>query len=359
MAAASPLLVIRFSALGDVAMTVPVLRIFLEQHPDRHICVVSNQDYAPLFEQIDRLTFIGADLKKRHRGIGGIFRLFSALRSAGPYAAVADLHHVLRSRLLGFLFACVGTPVVRLNKGRKEKRALTRRDHKNLLPLPTAFERMASVFEELQLPVVLPVTSFENSEHFAIRETAAMRGVVGLRKQGADGRCRIGIAPFARHPEKTYPVELLKEVVARLHRRQHISLIFFGGPGVEAQTLAAWENEFKGTRSMAGRHSLQEELKQLKELDMMVSMDSANMHLASLFNVPVLSIWGATHPYAGFMGWRQSSAWAVQLDLHCRPCSVFGNKKCYRGDHACMRQLSPSLIVERLDQLFASRIFDR
>jgi ADP-heptose:LPS heptosyltransferase len=83
-------------------------------------------------------------------------------------------------------------------------------------------------------------------------------------------------------------------------------------------------------------------------MHLMISMDSANMHLASLFGVPVISVWGATHPYTGFYGWAQPTGNAVQIDLYCRPCSVFGNKPCYRGDHACMEQLPPELILEKL-----------
>lgn len=91
------------------------------------------------------------------------------------------------------------------------------------------------------------------------------------------------------------------------------------------------------------------ELALMNRLDVMVSMDSANMHLASLAGVPVVSVWGATHPYAGFMGWGQSIGNAVQIDLPCRPCSIYGNKPCLRGDYFCMKNISPEQIVERTE----------
>ena len=78
-------------------------------------------------------------------------------------------------------------------------------------------------------------------------------------------------------------------------------------------------------------------------------MDSANMHLASLVNIPVISIWGATHPYAGFMGWNQNPNNAVQIDLNCRPCSIYGNKPCLRNDYACIKNISPELITQRTE----------
>ncbi|MFM8711219.1 MAG: glycosyltransferase family 9 protein, partial [Sphingomonadales bacterium] len=167
-------------------------------------------------------------------------------------------------------------------------------------------------------------------------------------RPAAKANYTIGIAPFARHREKTYPLALLKEVLALLQTDSRFSIQLVGGAGAEAAALSALEKEFTGVVSMAGRYSLAEELTFVGRLDLMVSMDSANMHLASLCNVPVVSIWGPTHRYAGFMGWGQPDDHAVEVSLDCRPCSVFGNKVCYRGDHACMQQIAPAVIATRI-----------
>ena len=89
----------------------------------------------------------------------------------------------------------------------------------------------------------------------------------------------------------------------------------------------------------------------MSHLDVMLSMDSSNMHLASLTGTPVVSVWGATHPYAGFMGWGQTEEYAVQIPLDCRPCSVYGQKPCLRGDYACMRNIAPEAIVEKVEKV--------
>ncbi|MFM8710878.1 MAG: hypothetical protein ACKOC7_06320 [Sphingomonadales bacterium] len=159
MHAAAPLLVMRFSALGDVAMTVPVLRLLLEQNPSLHIRMVSNRAYAPLFDHIDRLSFFGADLGGAHRGLPGLIRLYSDLRKAGPCGGIADLHSVLRSRLLTLFFLVTGIRSVRLDKGRAAKRELTRRSGKQLRPLPTAFERMRSGFTAFGLRCQVPTST--------------------------------------------------------------------------------------------------------------------------------------------------------------------------------------------------------
>lgn len=90
----------------------------------------------------------------------------------------------------------------------------------------------------------------------------------------------------------------------------------------------------------------------MSRMTLVVSMDSANMHLASMAGTPVVSVWGQTHPYAGFLGWRQSKENIIQLsDLSCRPCSIFGNKPCYRGDYACMQELSVERIWNRVEEI--------
>ena len=93
----------------------------------------------------------------------------------------------------------------------------------------------------------------------------------------------------------------------------------------------------------------------MSHLDAMVSMDSSNMHLASLTGTPVVSVWGATHPYAGFLGWGQSTDNIVQIDLECRPCSIYGQKPCRRGDYACMNGIAPETIVDKIENILSNK----
>ena len=115
--------------------------------------------------------------------------------------------------------------------------------------------------------------------------------------------------------------------------------------------LEKWEQTYPHVISVAGKFKMSQELALMSHLDVMLAMDSGNMHLASLTGVPVVSIWGATHPYAGFMGWGQSEANAIQLSLPCRPCSIFGNKPCLRGDYACLNQITPRQIIQKVESL--------
>lgn len=113
--------------------------------------------------------------------------------------------------------------------------------------------------------------------------------------------------------------------------------------------MEQWVAVYPRVVSLSGKLKLDGELALISHLNVMVSMDSANMHLASLVGVPVVSVWGATHPFAGFMGWGQSMDNAVQLDLPCRPCSIFGNKPCLRGDYACLEGLKAEMIMNKIN----------
>ncbi|MFZ9695376.1 MAG: glycosyltransferase family 9 protein [Chitinophagaceae bacterium] len=325
------LLVIRFSSLGDVAMTVPVLRLLLTQYPTLEITMLSNEQYAPLFSNIARLHFIGANLKERHKGLKGIYQLFVECKSSLVDFAVADFHNVLRSKILVSFFRMAGYPVQQIDKGRAEKKKLTSIHQKQLVPLASTFERYAAVAQKLGFPVDL-------TKGVLVKPSSCV----------ANKPLQLGIAPFAQYREKTYPPALMKQVILHLQQDLSLSIYLYGAPGAEATELQQWEKELPGVINRAGKQAIQEELKEIASLDAMLAMDSANMHIASIFNVPVVSIWGATHPFAGFMGWQQPMDNAVQVDLSCRPCSVFGNKPCHRGDWACLTTISPAAVVSNV-----------
>lgn len=322
--------------MGDVAMTVPVIKNVLQQNPLVQITVVSNAFLQPLFQNIDRCYFHPAHLKAQHKGVAGIYQLYKELKAVNTFNAIADLHSVLRSSLLKIFFSFSGYKVATVDKGRKEKKVLTRKENKIFTPLTSTHERYAEVFRKIGLPVVLKnegAVSDKQPVPFALQNILA------------PGKKLIGIAPFAQYIEKMYPLQKMKEVVQQLATENH-TILLFGGNGKEKDMLQQWADEIAGVNNMAGKFSFKEELAIISNLSVMVSMDSANMHLASIFGVPVVSIWGATHFYAGFNGWGQDVKNIIEADLYCRPCSVFGSKPCYRGDHACMHLITPQIIID-------------
>lgn len=339
MQASKHIVAIRFSAMGDVAMAVPVIKAVLQQYPHVHITFVSNAFHAPLFDNIERCDFYPAYTKAAHKGIRGIWKLSATLKKQQHFDAVADLHSVLRSNLLRKFFRLAGVGNAVIDKGRAAKKLLTSRENKQLNQLPTSHERYATVFAKLGFPIDLKAKNLIVAKEVF---PAKLEGLIQRNKQ------LIGIAPFAQHIEKMYPLEKMKQLLLQLGERDDVQLLFFGASGKEAVILEEWSNEIPCSFNVAGKISFKEELQLISQLTLMVSMDSANMHLASIYGVPVVSIWGATHPFAGFYGWRQDVNNIVQADLFCRPCSVFGNKPCYRGDHACMQMISTDMLKQKI-----------
>ncbi|MGO4288807.1 glycosyltransferase family 9 protein [Chitinophaga sp. RAB17] len=344
MGTVKTILVTRLSALGDVAMTIPVMKQVLDDNPDAEIVFVTNRNWGALCAGIPRLTFFPADVKGIHKGVKGLYRLFREVKKMYRIGGVADLHNVLRSKIIRTFFRLTGTPVASIDKGRAEKKALTRREDKVLQPLVPTIERYAVVFRQLGLrcemgnkPVFPPRPLTES--------IMAVTGVKGVEKW-------IGMAPFATYREKMYPLEKMAVVLEILLQEPKQRVLLMGGGKQEIALLTELSAKYPEAIVIAGRFSLMEEMTIISQLDVMISMDSANMHLASLFGVPVVSVWGATHPFAGFMGYAQPADNAVQIDdLSCRPCSVFGNKPCFRGDYACMEWIKPAQIAEKVNKI--------
>lgn len=320
-------------------MTIPVVHSFHSAFPDIKVSVLTKRQFAPLFEPIG-VAVIVAETKEKHKGLFGLLKLFRQLKKEKTAIdGVADLHNVLRSNVLRFLFNLWGIKTAAIYKGREELKALTRKSNKIMHPLPTRFKRYHDVFRNL---------GFEFELNFSgIFPRLPVLGEGIIKYSGEKKQKWIGIAPFAAFTPKIYPADKMKSLIRELSADPNHKIFFFGGGEAETNMLNEWEREFSGSVNMAGKLDLAGELQLMSHLDIMLTMDSANMHFASLVNVPVITIWGATHPYAGFKAWGQKETNQLQLDLYCRPCSVFGNVPCYRGDHACMNELPASIILNQ------------
>ena len=328
------LLVIRFSALGDIAMSVPVIHDLAVQYSDLDITMLSREMARPLFEQMpENVHFIAADLNGRHKGLLGLCRLWRDAHLT-DFDYIADFHDVLRTWWLRAEGCLRRKKVAKIDKGRKGKKALTQQENKILVQQATSFERYAKVLEQLGFPIK---PQFIKLDYSAFCKTRKMQDETW-----------VGIAPFAKHEAKVYPLEKTEQVIKALSERENTTIFLFGGGEEEKQQIADLCVKYPNVKSAQSQQGLKGELALMGQLDVMLSMDSANMHLASLVGTRVVSIWGGTHPYAGFLGWNQKTEDCIQLDLPCRPCSVYGNKPCLRGDYACMNGIVPSQIIEKL-----------
>ncbi|NMH89311.1 glycosyltransferase family 9 protein [Flavivirga algicola] len=323
--------------MGDVAMTVPVLRAFSQQYPNVKITILTREFFEPFFRDLSNISVFHAEIKGKHKGVLGLYRLSKELKKLGV-EIVADLHNVLRSNILKFLL--VGKPFIQIDKGRKEKKALI--SGKAFKALKTTHQRYADVFEKLGFKIDLSNLEFPKKRTLSNKCQDLLEG---------SSRRKIGIAPFAAHESKMYPLGLMKEVIKMISLNYQV--VLFGGGEKEIEILNDFEHEFDNVVNIAGKLSLDEELDIISNLEVMLSMDSGNAHIAAMLGVKVVTIWGVTHPYAGFAPFNQPEAYGLLSDrkqFPKIPTSVYGNRypESYKE---VSRSILPETIVEKIKTL--------
>lgn len=335
------ILVIRFSALGDVAMTVPVIAQVVSKH-NVNVTILTKKAFVPLFAELKNVSIICPDLKEKHKGIIGMWRLFREIKKNQKWDAVIDIHDVLRTKALDLFFSISGTPVTIIKKDRSGRKGLTRKKNKKLRLLSVIQDEYTQTFAKAGFPVsVIPYSIYSKEDKLPDE----LVKITGEKTQKW-----IGIAPFAKHQSKIYPLEKMEKIIEYFSTKTNFKVFLYGGGKYESEQLNCWQQKYKNVFSLAGKISFENELRTMAHLDCMLSMDSSNMHLANLVNVPVISVWGATHPYAGFLSKGNPHNKEIQLMLDCRPCSVYGNKPCYKGTYECMNNITPEMIITEIEK---------
>lgn len=329
------------SAMGDVAMTVPVLRALVEQNPEVKITVVSRPFFRPFFDGIPNVDFFPVDVKERHKGFAGLMRLYSDLKKLN-IDAVADLHNVLRSQIIRTLFALSGKKIAATDKGRADKKALIRSENKIFKPVKTMVQRHVETFKKLGFSVDLSNPKFPPQAVLS-EETLKITGEKSNQKW-------IGIAPFAQYESKVYPQNLMQKVIDGLASDSNNKIFLFGGGNKEIEILNSFAKGKENVINAAGKLKLPQELDLISNLNIMVSMDSGNAHIAAMLGKKVITLWGATHPFAGFAPFNQPLENGLVSDREkfpLLPTSVYGNKH-VEGYEDAMRTIAPETVVEKI-----------
>lgn len=335
------LLLIRLSALGDVAIVVPVIRCLYKTYPQLKITFVSRPHVAPLFQEFKNFNFYPTDFDGRHKGIKGLWTLFQELKTI-PFSAVADLHSVLRVYLLKVFFRLCCHKVKSIDKGRLEKKALTRAKNKKFQPLTPTIYRYADVFRKLGFPISFELHEFPEKNKLPSSLLPLFQ---------ASEKKWIGIAPFAAHVGKMYPLDLMQQLINYLQKDHQIFL--FGAGEKEKERLEVWEKAYINVYSTVGKINLRKQLDLMAYLDLMISMDSANGHMAANMGTKVLTLWGMTHPFCGFAPFNQLLDHALTLDrtqYPLIPTSVYGTDLPQNYKNA-FRSLDPKTVIEKTLEL--------
>lgn len=337
------LLLIRTSAMGDVALIAPVIRELRNQYPEIAITLVTRPNFAPLFGTIDGVEVYAPDFKYRHKGFSGLINLFRDLKKLKKIDYVIDLHDVLRSKILRWLFMLSGIPSSVIDKGRAEKnRVIT---GKNKIQLMHSVDRYREALAKAGFTVVA------EKGPWIIPSEEAKERISGLFTE--PGLLQIGVAPYAKHDLKMWPEENMINLLKLISGKYKVKFWLFGGKE-ETEQLISFQNRVPESVLVAGTLNLNEEIALMSRLNLMISMDSSNMHMAALTGIKTVSIWGGTDPLTGFGAWEQPGNISVRIpveELTCRPCTVYGTGTCRRGDFACMNWITPEMVFKTIETL--------
>jgi len=338
------ILVIRLSAMGDVAMTVPVLQAFRRNYPKVKLTIVSKGFFAPIFKEIPGINFVEAAVQKEHKGVLGLLQLARQLKGL-DIDAVADLHNVIRSKIISKYLKFQGIKSATIDKGRAEKKAIIRAKGSNLNPIKTTHERYADVFRSLGFEMELQPPVFPK------RKTIPLSLQEKVKKSSKKW---VGMAPFAAYESKSYPLSMIEKVIESLLALGNYEVFLFGGGTKEATQLEAVAQKYDGVVSIAGTLSFEEELALISNLDGMLAMDSGNGHLAALYGIPVITLWGVTHPATGFTPFNQpleNQLLADRTQYPMIPTSIYGNKY-PEGYEKAIVSIKPETIVQKISERF-------
>lgn len=334
------ILIFRFSAMGDVSLAAAALKEVVHQNPQNTYWIVTRPKFSIFFKDITSVKLLSLDLEKDYTGAKGIVKLYRKVASLKP-DIIIDLHENLRTRLLKILFSFKKNPFFVFDKGRSEKKSLVK--HKSSKQLKHTTERYLDVFKRANLITESKIST----DVYPVFDFCKKKGLERFKNKKL-----IGIAPFAQHTTKMWPLGKYKELVIKIQNEfPDYEIIFFGGGKNEFDLIEGFTKENKKCHNVISQFDLETELSLISMLSVMICGDSSNMHFAALSGIQVVSIWGSTHYYAGFGPLFQNPENIVEIskkELACRPCSIYGNKTCARGDLACLEHIESDMVLSKL-----------
>ena len=332
-------LVMRLSVLGNVAMTIPVIYPVCKANPNTRFIMLTKKWPASMFhDRPANLKVVDFDVNENHRGLFGLLKLASRLHKLYDIDAVADLHNVSGTWVIDGWMKAHGAPVARLDREKPKRRALVR--HKTNEPVTPIHERYRNVFKQL---------GFEAPDNFTRLYEGREWPNSPIIPVKEPGQRWIAISPFSSHRQKAYPLDQMEQVIAELSKRENYIIFLMGGGKAEKIALRPIARKYKNVISMAEiKHKFIDEYALLAKCELMLTMESANMHLASLVDTQAMTVWGPTSPACGYLGYNQVVEDDIQLDMDCRPCSITGDKPCKYGDFPCLKNIKPEYIVQHV-----------
>ena len=298
--------------------------------------MVSNPSYSDLFESCGNVAFMAADIQNANSGFRGLFKLYIQLIKL-EFDDVVDLHNTFRSKFLSVLFKLKGKRVNTYDKLRDLRNDMI---HKGvILSGPHTTDQYMKAFQYLDANIHM-----DNRTHMKV-----------LHKNlgNTPGR-RICLAPFSTHRAKEWTLDHMAQLIDLLLEDDRNQVYCLAFDNREKEIFQRWQRKHPQLGLIDDIHSLADQMKLMSTMDIVVSMDSANMHLAALVGTPVVSIWGSTHPDLGFapLGNMEGVIQPPPSYQGRRPLSRFGhfrNSRDIQDAQNAMASITPQQVLARID----------
>ncbi len=338
------ILIIRFSSLGDILLTTPIIRSLREHYPKAQIDFATKKQFYPLLENNPHLDNIITHYKENSSGDC----LIKKVRNT-KYDLIIDLHKKLSAILLSIL-----------SKNRRIIRYKKRHFYRQLLAHPKYFSHLkgidttvslyASVLKKLNIS--LDDTNLElYPDKEANRTILSKFGII-------EDSYKIFISPGATRYTKRYPPELWAEFIDVIPDEWHPEIVLLGDEKDRSicQEIARKTSPKdsalvdKQVKDLSGKTNLQDLISLIDKCDIFLSGDSGPMHIASALHKPQIALFGGTSPKLGFAPVNKKAV-ILEVELSCRPCSLHGREKCPKGHFQCMYNIKPAKIFSVIEKI--------
>lgn len=316
-------LIIRFNAIGDIVLTTPVISALAEANYEVHY--LTKKAFSEILEtnpHVDRVITLEDSLSD-------VIDIIKVIK----YDVVIDLHRNIRSRRVSQSVSC---PSYRLKKNRVALWALTEtrwKTHKE--------KHIVSRFMDVLQP--LGITEDNPQTEYYLEKNASSK------KENHHGNYMV-IAVGAAWKTKCIPESSIIHIV---NNSSFEEIVLIGGPDDKEIASRISTKLSRPVSNQVGLLSINESAKLISEARVLLTGDTGMMHIAAAFGVPVVAVFGSTHPSLGYVphyGNRNVDHYIIENnDISCRPCTKQGKTKCPKGHFKCMNDLSPSEILDKVD----------
>ena len=346
----SKTLIVRYTQIGDILILIPLIFSLGKQYPDDEFVVLTNPKFTGLFKQMPPNVSISPMVyRKKKIPLRGLLYLFNRyllllkISLSIKYDKVAFLQTGTFDKQLRYFLSLRKSKIAKIDM----KDFLSKEKFKRIIRpgTPALFDLFVSTLS--QLDYIGLKNEFDLSFYTQQDRRNSLLKKCNIEKH----KQLIGIAPFSRVKSKIYPLHKMEEIIRYYHQKDDIELLIIGGGPDEKSQAERWKEQYPKIISLIGALSFDEEISLISACSVVVSMDSANMHLASFVGIPVISIWGPSHPKLGYYPVNQDIENVVQKELPCSPCSFWGENPCTNTNkYECM-DIAPEIIIEKINAL--------